>query len=194
MSKFCNMLPMNDEILTKEDAFSALPPKRRTFVEEYLVDLNATQAATRAGYSPKAAEVTGHRLLRDDKIAAAIDAAMRERSARLGVKQDNVLTEIARVAFSDVRKLFDGQQLKSIDDLDDATAAAVASVKVVTKNLGDGQVEYVHEIKLWPKTQALDMAGRHIGIFERDNKQRNPEDIIAKFFAEVATRQQPLVK
>ena len=163
-----------------------LRDKQRLFVAEYLVDLNATKAAIRAGYAAgKSAEVTSSRLLGNAKIQSEIQRAMDKRAARIEVDQDQVLTEIARVAFSDIRRLFDAGRLKSVDELDDTAAASVASVKVVTRSLGGGEVEYVHEIKLWPKTAALDMAAKHIGLYERDNKQRNQVDAVASLIAEI---------
>lgn len=68
-----------------------LTPKQAAFVREYLVDLNATQAAIRAGYSPRTARAQGHRLLTDADIAAAIEAAQAERAERLQLTADDVL-------------------------------------------------------------------------------------------------------
>jgi len=149
--------------------------KQKRFVQEYLVDLNATQAAIRAGYSKRSSSAIANETLAKPEIKAAIAEAMEKRGKRVGIDQDRTLLEIGRLAFSDVRQLFEGNRLKSVHELDDHTAAAVASVKVVTRPTGvEGEVEYVHEIKLWPKAPALDMAGRHIGLFEKDNSQKRP--------------------
>jgi phage terminase small subunit len=152
-----------------------LSDKQKLFIEEYLVDLNATQAALRAGYAPKRAYAMGHENLRKPEIAAALSAAMAERSERTKIDQDRVVLEIARLAFSDVRKLFDGTRLKRMDEIDDATAAAISSVKVSTRQVGEGEVEHIAEIKFWPKTTALEQAGKHIGLFGADNLQKKPE-------------------
>ncbi|QJP14814.1 terminase small subunit [Starkeya sp. ORNL1] len=142
-----------------------LTPKRRAFIDEYLVDRNGKQAAIRAGYSPNAAEQTASVLLRNHKVSSAIEAQISERSLRTRVDADRTLTELARIGFSDVRKLFthDGK-LKKLHELDADTAGAVASVKVVTRSLGDGEVEYVHEIKMWDKNTALDKIAKHLGL------------------------------
>ena len=71
-----------------------MTPKQQRFVQEYLIDLNATQAATRAGYSKRTAGQQGERLLKNVEIAAAVQAAMDARSARTGITQDYVLTTI----------------------------------------------------------------------------------------------------
>lgn len=151
-----------------------LTKKQRLFVDEYLRDLNAAQAAIRAGYSQKTAKEIGCENLTKPNISAAISAAMADRAKRTEIDQDRVVLEIARLAFSDVRKLFDGNRLKRMDEIDDATAAAISSVKVSTRQIGEGEVEHIAEIKLWPKTPAIEMAGKHVGLFGADNAQKNP--------------------
>lgn len=83
---------------------SNLTPKQARFVEEYLVDLNATQAATRAGYSPKTAYSAGQRLLKDVEVAAALATAMDARAQRTSITADRVVEELAKIGFSDIRK------------------------------------------------------------------------------------------
>ena len=142
-----------------------LTPRQRRFAEEYLVDLNATQAAIRAGYSPRTAEVQGSRLLSNANVQRATAAGMAARSKRTEVAADRALLEIARLGFSDLRRLFheDGR-LKHPCEWDDDTAASVASIEVVTRNLGDGVVEYVRKIKLWDKGKALEQLSKFLGL------------------------------
>jgi phage terminase small subunit len=143
-----------------------LGPRQERFVEEYLLDLNAKQAAIRAGYSPKTAEAQGSRLLSNVKVQRAISARMAARSKRTEVAADRALLEIARLGFSDLRRLFheDGR-LKHPNEWDDDTAASIASVEVVTRSLGDGVVEYVRQIKLWDKGKALEQLSKHLGLY-----------------------------
>jgi hypothetical protein len=68
-----------------------MTPRQRRFVDEYLVDLNATQAAIRAGYSTHTAEQQGPRLLGNAEIAQAVGAAQQARSERVQITQDDVL-------------------------------------------------------------------------------------------------------
>lgn len=139
-----------------------MTPKQERFVEEYLIDLNATQAAIRAGYSEKTADQQGHQLLKKTSVAAAIEKARAEQSRRTRVTADDVIRELARVGLSDVRKLVtEAGTLKAVADLDDDTAAAVASVEVVS---GDDGVK-THKIKLWDKGSALTQLGRHFKLF-----------------------------
>lgn len=93
-----------------------LTPKQAAFVQEYLIDLNATQAATRAGYSTKTAYSIGDELLRKPEIRQAIEAATAERQGRTQVDQDMVIEELAAVAFADVDEPVKmGEKLKALE-------------------------------------------------------------------------------
>jgi phage terminase small subunit len=153
-----------------------LGPRQERFVEEYLVDLNAKQAAIRAGYSPKTAEAQGSRLLRHVKVQRALTARMAARSQRTEIAADRALLEIARIGFSDLRRLFhqDGR-LKHPHEWDDDTAASIASVEIVTRNLGDGEVEHVHRIKLWDKGRALEQLCKHLGLYQTQEVSEQPD-------------------
>lgn len=148
-----------------------MTPKRERFVAEYLVDLNATQAAIRAGYSAKTANEQGARLLANASVASAVKTALEKRAERTEITQDRVLQEIARIAFSDLRRMFgENGGLKRPEDLDDDTAAALASIEVVTRSAGkngegETEVEHVHKVKAWDKARALEMLGRHLAMF-----------------------------
>ena len=155
-----------------------LTPKQQRFVQEYLIDLNATQAAIRAGYSAKTARRIATENLSKPVISEAIQASMAKREIRTEIKQDSVLLEIARVAFSDPRKMFENNRLKSISEIDDDTAAAISSIKVSTKSSEGGEVEFIHEIKFWSKTSALEMGGKHLGMFSLHNEQKRPKVVI----------------
>lgn len=80
--------------MTAKDKASKLTPKQERFVQEYLIDLNATQAAIRAGYSAKTAQEQGSRLLSHVMVSDAIKTAQEARSERVGVSQDYVLAAI----------------------------------------------------------------------------------------------------
>ena len=117
----------------------ALNDKQQRFVDEYLKDLNATQAAIRAGYSAKTAYAIAEKLLRKVEIQQAVQDAKKARSERTEITQDRVLQELARLAFFDPRKMFHGDgSPKAIHELDDDTAAAVSGLNVV--NIGNSEV------------------------------------------------------
>lgn len=144
-----------------------LSPKHLRFVTEYLKDLNATQAAIRAGYSPKTAKQQGSRLLTNADIAVALADKTEKRLARAELSADRVLEEYRRVAFSDLRRLFDESgNLKPIHELNDDEAACLASLEVVKKNLeaGDHKTDTVHKLRLWDKLKALDSLAQHFDL------------------------------
>jgi phage terminase small subunit len=154
----------------------ALTPKQQVFVAEYLIDLNATQAATRAGYSARTAYSIGEENLRKPEIQAAIAAAQQKRAERTEITQDRVLQELARIAFFDLRKLYreDGS-LKAMHELDDDAAAVLAGVDVV-ETKGNAAIggaegirhvpEFVKKVKIPDKVGALGLAMRHLGMLK----------------------------
>ncbi len=154
-----------------------LAPMQSVFVQEYLIDLNATQAAIRAGYSAKTAEQQGYQLLQKPSVQAAIAARQKEREQRTAVAADRVLLEAARLALFDPRKLFnDDGSPKEITELDDDTAAAVAGIEVVEQFEGSGKdrvfVGYLKKYRIADKNSALEKLFRHHGLYERDNEQK----------------------
>lgn len=143
-----------------------LTPMQEMFVREYLVDLNATQAAIRAGYSKKTAASQGERLLRNVEIASAVQAHMDKRAGAIEISATRVLQEIAKMAFFDPRKLLnDDGSPKKISELDDETAMAVAGMEIVTKGNDDVGFADILKIKLTDKTKNLELLGRHLKLF-----------------------------
>ena len=116
-----------------------MTPKQAAFVQHYLIDQNATQAAIRAGYSVKTAYSIGEENLRKPEIRAAIDAVMSDTAARLGITAERVMRERSRLAFFDPRRLFasNGEPIP-IHELDDDTAAALAGLDVHEEFAGSG--------------------------------------------------------
>ena len=86
-----------------------LTDKQQRFVDEYLIDLNATQAAIRAGYSVKTANEQGSQNLAKLSIQQAIAERMAERSRRTGVNQDRVVLELAKIAFVKMTDIVDSE-------------------------------------------------------------------------------------
>lgn len=90
-----------------------LTAKQETFVQEYLTDLNATQAAIRAGYSPRTAKHTGCRILQKPDVARIIAEARRKREIRTGITQDRILERLAEIAFGEGHK--DSDALRALE-------------------------------------------------------------------------------
>ena len=170
-----------------------LNDKQRRFVEEYLVDLNATQAAIRAGYSVRTAKSQGQRLLTNVDVAAAITKAQEKRSTRTGITQDRVLAELAKIGFADIRKAVrwgrnpgdvtsenadpNGLNIYPVslvpsEEMDDDTAAAVAEVSLTQTGV---------KIKMYDKRAALVDIGKHLGMFGGkdgdDDDAANPQEL-----------------
>ncbi len=144
-----------------------LTPKQERFVAEYLVDLNATQAAVRAGYSPKDADVQGPRLLGYVGIAAAIAEGKAKAIAKTGITAERVLAELEAVAFSDVDNHFvdDAGNLHNVDGAPKLAKRAVASMKRKSWSDGSGGGHTVDtEYRFWNKMDALKLAGRYAGV------------------------------
>jgi len=148
----------------------ALNDKQQRFVDEYLIDLNATAAYRRAGYTAKgnAAEVNAARLLRNAQVVLAVKEAMKARETRTMITQDRVLQELARIAFFDIRKLYheDGS-MKLPHELDDDAAAVLSGVDIST-SLVAGTEEptsvLTKKAKVFDKGAALTLAMRHLGM------------------------------
>lgn len=144
----------------------ALTARQQKFVDEYLVDLNASKAAVRAGYAEKYAGANIDKLLKNTEIASEISKKQIERSKRTEITQDRVLLEIARLAFNDPRKAFDDNNaLLPVKQWPDEVAAAISSIK--TKEITDSEGNTVgisQEVKFWDKSKNLDLAARHLGM------------------------------
>ncbi|MBP9869902.1 MAG: terminase small subunit [Nitrosomonas sp.] len=167
-----------------------LTPKQQKFVDEYLIDLNATQAAIRAGYSAKTAEWIGPQLLGKSHVAAAIKARRDELSRKTEVTQERIILEMSRLAFMDIRSLFnpDGS-LIPIKQLSDSAAAAIAGIDVVQIGNSDVGVGHVMKYKLPDKNKALENLARILGYFDKDkNKDHDASTALVEALVSLANR------
>ena len=141
----------------------ALAHKKRAFVNEYLVDLSATHAAIRAGYSAATAKQAGHRLLHEPAIAEAIEVAIAARSRRTLVSADRVVRELARIAFADIRDTMEWTQggivIRASDEIGDDAAAAISEVSQT-----DTGRQRTLKVKLIDKLGALRLLAAHTGV------------------------------
>jgi phage terminase small subunit len=175
----------------------ALTAKQRRFVAEYLVDLNGKQAAIRAGYTVRRAEVTASELLANRKVSEEVALAMQARQQRTEITQDRVLKELGRIAFFDIRRLYkaDGS-LKAAHELDEDTAAALSSVEVF-EEIGPAEADveleaqphggelkrqqgrrallgYTKKVKVFDKNSSLTLAMRHLGMLKDRTEHTGP--------------------
>lgn len=163
--------------MPKRSLPGGLSHMQRQFVEEYLIDLNASKAAARAGYSAKTAQRIGSELVRNPKVLTAVEEAMARRSSRTNITADRILQELARVAFFDIRKLYDQDgNLKKPADLDDETAAALSALETIEQlNAESGaSPAFTKKIKTFDKISALTLAMRHLGMLRDKLEHSGP--------------------
>lgn len=140
-----------------------LTDKQKKFVEEYLIDLNATQACIRAGYAVNRASEQGYQLLQKTTVQEAIASAMAERSKRTGINQDRIVQELARIAFVKITDVVDADgEIKADASNDDL--ACIESYKVEDSDSVNGSSSK-REIKLASKLKALELLGKHVGMW-----------------------------
>jgi len=147
--------------------------RARQFVREYLIDLNGTAAARRAGYSPRWAGRRAFELLDRPDVKAAVRRAMAERARRTNITADRVLEEFARIAFADLSRVIDwgpeGVKLKPVAELRDEDTSAVAFVSLGGRNK-------TQRIRMHNKLRALEALARHLGLL-RDGRKTVDRDL-----------------
>lgn len=165
-----------------------LTPKQKKFIEEYLIDLNGTQAAIRAGYSEKTACAIGYENLRKPEIAAEVAKRQQKLADANEVTQQKVIDELAKLGFSNmqdfIRVTSDGDPYFDLSELTRAQAAALAEVTVEDFKDGRGRdARDVRRIKfrLADKRAALVDLGKHLGMFkdQLDVTVRSHEEALA---------------
>ena len=150
-----------------------LTPRQSAFVAEYLIDLNATQAAIRAGYSARTAVQQAHRLLMNVHVAAAVMSGQTQRSLRTQVTADSVVQELAKIGFANmldyIEISLDGAAGINLAKLSRDQAAAI--VELTTEDTIDprGNKTTRTRIKLGDKRAALVDLGKHLGLFRENN-------------------------
>lgn len=141
-----------------------LTDKQKKFVEEYLIDLNATQAAIRAGYKKSEyTDTNANKLLENTRIAEAIAKAIAERSRRTGISQDRVVNELAKIAFVNMLDVVDEEgRIRSTASEDDL--ACIESIKHKESSSINGD-STEREVKIASKLKALELLGKHLGMW-----------------------------
>lgn len=143
-----------------------LTDKQRRFVDEYLVDLNATQAAIRAGYSKNNADKIASQLLGKTRVSAAITEAMKKREERTQITADNVLRQLWKTGFADIRDFItveqqydefgQSQQVVRIKPLEEIDGTLVSEISQTRDGI---------RFKRNDPMKALELVGRHLGMF-----------------------------
>lgn len=154
------------KLTSAQDHFARLVVEGKTQAEAYRTAYPKSQKWKDETVWPAAS-----RMMANSKIAARVDNLRRQLASRSILTAEKVLAEIGKIAFSDVRKIFGpGGELIRISDLSNEAAACIAGCDIVTVNKGEGEVEHVAKIRLADKLKALELAGKHLGLF-RDTTQ-----------------------
>ena len=137
--------------------------KQKRFAQEYVVDLNASKAARRAGYSQRTAGEIGYELLKRRDVQAEICKLMAERSERTQIRADRVLLEIGRIAFADIRKVvtWEGNDVRIVD-ADEISADDAATVAEISRSESKDKVNI--RVRMHDKLNALEKAMKHLGM------------------------------
>lgn len=186
-----------------------MTPKQQRFREEYQIDLNATQAAIRAGFSAKTAYSAGQRLLKHVEVAAAIAKDMNARAERVEISAERVLRELALIGFANMQDYMrigsEGDPWLDFSDLTREQAAAITEMTV--EDFKDGRGDDARDVrrvkfKLADKRSALVDLGKHLGMFkervehtgkdggaiEFEQKVKEDADVVARSIAGLVER------
>lgn len=159
--------------MANEGNASDLNDKQERFCREYVIDLNGTQAAIKAGYAEKNADVKASQLLRIVKVQALIKKLQAEISKRTEITADMVIQEIAKIAFANQQDyVSEGNSIVDVSKIDKDKAAAVESIQTTTTTTKDGFETTQVKIKQHSKVAALEQLAKHLGLYEKDNKQK----------------------
>ena len=167
----------------KQSEGRSLTPKQQAFVEQYLIDLNATQAAIRAGYSPKTAEQQGSRLLRNAQVQRAVSEGQKERSEKTGITAQWVLERLADEATADLADILnDDGGLRPVHEWPLIWRQGLVSgldVEELFEGQGEDreQVGYVKKVKLSDRVKRIELIGKHVGVqaFREQSALMNPD-------------------
>jgi phage terminase small subunit len=165
--------------LKKEKTVSKkLTAKEAKFVQEYLIDLNASAAARRAGYSPKTANRTGPENLSKPHIQAALTFARQELSSKSGITPEKVIQGFADLAFADISECYNEDGiLKNIHDIPKSCRAALAGIEVFEEFGGKGEnkvyLGQTKKVRMWDKHKGLDSLAKHFGLYDADKSNRD---------------------
>lgn len=163
-----------------ETSLSVKEVKHARFVAHFIVCLNATEAALKAGYSKRSAYSTGSALLKDPEVADAVRRGLEDRGKRIEITQDGVVFELARIGFANMKDFIDpetGLPVADFRTIPRDQMAAVQSVTVENFRLRDGGQRTKTTFKLNDKRAALELIGKHLGMFGRELTQSGGIDL-----------------
>lgn len=155
---------------TSNMADKELTDMQEIFCQEYLKDLNGTQAAVRAGYAENSANEQASRLLANANISERVQMLMQSRAKRIEIDSDMILKELLLLAKTDLSNAYDENgNLKNVQDMPEEVRRAISGIKVFEEFEGFGKdrvkIGEVRELKFWDKPRALELLGKHLKLF-----------------------------
>ena len=139
-------------------------------MDEYLTDLNATQAAIRAGYSQKTASRQAIELLQKTHVAAVVSERQKQISNETGITRNRIIQEMARLAFFNIKGLVDSEgNPKPIHELSDDVAAVINGIDIAVIGNPDNQAAHVKKYKVPDKNKALENLSRILGYMDKES-------------------------
>lgn len=147
---------------------NGLTPKQALFVAEYRKDLNATQAAIRAGYSPASAGRNADALMKKHEIAKVLAQQTQTTLAKVKVSAERAIEEAAALAFSDLGAYYnEAGEVRPMSEWTPEMRAAVQSLETLDRDITPGErgpAAKVHRLKLWDKPKNLEMLFKHLNL------------------------------
>ena len=155
---------------------SELSPKQKRFCQEYMKDLNGTQAAIRAGYSKKTAKEIAAQNLSKLNIQEFIQKLQDKIKERNNITVDKLISELVNIYDINPADIYDKKgNLKPIQDLPENITRAIREIEVVERYSGKSIQIQTRKIKFHNKLEAIEKLARHIGFYEKDNEQKKIE-------------------
>lgn len=164
----------------------AAAERKAHFIEAMIANGgNQKQAAITAGFSERTAASQASRLMKDVNVLAEIDKRRKALGVKYKLDTDSVLQQLANLVYADPRKVFGADGcLLPVSEWPDEVAAMVSSIEVDALYEGSGkdrkQIGVTQKVKFWDKNSAIEKAMKHLGQFEKDNKQKNPFQEMSK--------------
>ena len=155
--------------------FPQLSYKQERFCQEYIKDLNGTQAALRAGHSAKGASIASVRHLKVPVVQQYIAHLQQQYAKKIEITTEAILQEFAKIGLANIQNyITNGNHTKDLTEIPPEHAACVASIKV-TEVISSNNTRITTEMKLHDKISALEKLGRHLGLFsEKSEPAKTP--------------------
>lgn len=156
----------------------ALTEQKKRFADRYFETLKGSQSAIDAGYSEATSRQIAHNLLQEPEVEEYLSHLRSDMASRHGVSKERLIAEYAKIAFFDIREIYDTDGgLINVKQLDDKSAGAISSIKSTEEWGEDSEGNKIitgtnKEVKIFDKIRALQDLGKHLGLFEKDNDQK----------------------